>query len=806
MAYLQRRGIALSGGWQLAETDGRVERPADLKASWRPATVPGTVAQALGLTTDGASDLDAKDYWYRKRIDAGETGDVLRFGGLATLADVWIDEEQVLRSENMFLEHAVDVRGRLRARSEIVIRFSSLKRALLERRPRPRWRATIVEQQQLRWFRTSLLGRIPAWTPPIAPVGPYRAITVEPASPITAADVRARLDGSDGIVEASFAVRDGVRDLVLVVGERSERATVDANGVARCRVAIPSARRWWPHTHGAPARVPVSVVVGDETLELGAAGFRTLEVDRRDGAFTLIVNGVRVFCRGACWMPLDVASLTSSKETLRAALERVRDAGMNMLRLSGTMLYESPDFHALCDELGILVWQDFMFANMDYPVADETFRASVLAEATQVMDRLQLSPSLAVCCGGSEVEQQSAMMGRPEGDWSSPLFRDLLPSAVGSARPDVVYVPSSPTGGALPFHVDEGVAHYYGVGAYMRPLEDARRSRVRFTSECLAFANIPRDETIETLVHDRPRWKQRVARDRGTSWDFDDVRDHYVTRIFGVDAPELRTSNFARYLELGRVATGEVMASAMSEWRRTRSECAGALVWFLRDLWEGAGWGIIDSRGFPKAPYYYLRRVLAPVTLLVTDEGLNGLTLHAVNDADRPLVASASVTLYREETIIAQGARDIEVPAHSAIELKADALLGRFTDIAHAYRFGPPGHDVTVAALLDSSGRVVSRAFHFPRGLRDEHADIGLEARASPMSDRDGSWRLTLSSRRAAHAVAVDARGMIPDDDFFHIAPGDTHEVVLSPIAPGGAGKLSATVKPLNAATPTRVV
>jgi beta-mannosidase len=809
MARVAAARTLLDHGWEFAETTAGTARPED---GWRPARVPQTAASALGMTFDTARDLDRSDFWWRKRIARGETGDVLRFEGLATLADVWIDGEHTLRSESMFVEHAIDVARTLREGSELVMRFSSLAHALEARRARPRWRATIVDAQRLRFFRTSLLGRMPAWTPPIAPVGPYRAISVERECAIASADVRARVEGEDGIVDARLALRDDVRAVTLVAGESRAELTVD-NGEACGAARVPRAPRWWPHTHGKPALLPVFAIArgarGEERIDFGATGFRTLEVDRAHGAFTLHVNGVRIFCRGASWMPLDVITLTDTRNDLRATLERVRDAGMNMLRVSGTTLYESHDFHELCDELGILVWQDFMFANMDYPIDDDGFRALVRAEATTVVDRLQLSPSLVVCCGGSEVEQQAAMMGVDASEWSNAMFRETLPAIVRDARPDVAYVASSPTterDGALPFRVDEGISHYYGVGAYDMPLEDARRARVRFASECLAFANVPCDETIDAFMRDgesapqHARWKARVARDRGTSWDFDDVRDRYVESIFGVDPTALRREDLARYVELARVATGEAMAAAMGEWRRARSECAGALVWFLRDLWEGAGFGVIDSRGMPKSPYFFLKRVLAPVALFATDEGTNGIALHAINDGCDAISASVSVALHRGEHAIARGDRAITIPPHGGVELDVDAIIGRFTDAAHAYRFGPPAHEVIVARLSDARSEVLARAFHFTRGLHDDHGSALIDAVATRTSER--AWRLTVRAKTVARAIAIDARGWIAEDDFFDLEPGGIRNITL--IARGPDAPPPQSVKPLNA-TRTRI-
>ena len=180
--------------------------------------------------------------------------------------------------------------------------------------------------------------------------------------------------------------------------------------------------------------------------------------------------------------------------------------------------------------------------------------------------------------------------------------------------PEVPYVPSSTHGGAFPHQPSMGVSSYYGVGAYLRPLSDARRSALRFAAEALAFANVPEEPTLLSMAQGQairvhhPRWKQRVPRDLGAGWDFDDVRDHYLAQLFDLDPMRLRYADHERYLALSRVASGEVMAAAFSEWRRERSSCRGALVWFLRDLWPGAGWGLIDAQGLPKAAYYYLKR------------------------------------------------------------------------------------------------------------------------------------------------------------------------------------------------------
>ncbi|MDQ8307233.1 hypothetical protein Q3C47_13765, partial [Enterococcus faecium] len=158
---------------------------------------------------------------------------------------------------------------------------------------------------------------------------------------------------------------------------------------------------------------------------------------------------------------------------------------------------------------------------------------------------------------------------------------------------DVPYVVNSPSGGPMPFSSNVGVTHYYGVGAYMRPLADARRADVRFAAESLAFAHVPQARTLGQhllvpAVHS-PLWKERVPRDRGASWDFEDVRDHYLQELYGFEPNKLRREDADLYLNLSRAVTGEVAEETYAEWRRHGSGCNGALVWTLQDLLPGPG-------------------------------------------------------------------------------------------------------------------------------------------------------------------------------------------------------------------------
>jgi beta-mannosidase len=278
-----------------------------------------------------------------------------------------------------------------------------------------------------------------------------------------------------------------------------------------------------------------------------------------------------------------------------------------------------------------------------------------------------------------------------------------------------------------------------------------------------------------------------VPRDVGTGWDFDDVRDHYLELLFGVDPVALRSYDHHRYLELSRAVSGEVMAEVFGEWRRSGSPCGGGILLWLRDLQAGAGWGVLDHTGAPKVAYHHLRRVLAPVAAWTTDEGLGGILAHVANDRPEPLRARLRVALYRDlEQQVDEAHEEIELGPHSALSRNVETILGHFADASWTYRFGPPAQDVVAVTLEDPGGKPLSQAFRFPAGrpLAPEPADrLGLEAAAEPLPD--GSARLTVRARRLVNGLRIHAPGWTASDDAFCVEPGGEREVTLRPGQPG---------------------
>lgn len=792
--------------WQVAATDaGWAASPADLPSdlSWISGRAPGTVASALtedaswslaswslaSWSLESPAPLADRDWWYVSTF-VSEGAEIIRFEGLATLADVFLDDVKLLSSNNMF--EASEILVAEPGQHTLHIAFRSLAQHLRSgHHPAGRWRPRMITSPALRAVRTTLLGHMPGWCPPVDAIGPWRPIRRidNRHGVIRKTQLQTEVDGATGCLRIAIDVPPHLRDETAIVAcagqttrlTRSKNAASDLSGTLR----IPDVPLWFPHTHGTPARHDVVLEIAGRRVPLGTVGFRKLTVDTGDDdkGFGLRVNDVPIFCRGAVWATSDIVGLRADREHLEPLLRLARDAGMNMLRITGTSLYASPDFLALCDELGLMVWQDLTLANFDYPFKDDAWRDALVREVDQFLVTTQGHASLAVVCGGSEVFQQAAMFGFPKRYYDTPLFSQILPERVAAHRPDTVWVANSPSGGPVPFQPDQSVGHYYGVGAYQRGLEDIRRANVKFASETLGFSHVPEPVTLDRslpgvpAVHD-PRWKARVPRDLGAAWDFEDIRDHYLAEVFNSDPASLRYEDPEQYLALSRAVTAHVMETAFAEWMRPGSVTRGALVWLFQDLWAGAGWGIVDAHGEPKSPWFALRRAFQPVRVSMTDEGTNGLAIHIVNETAeaRELKLALSVQRHRKPPL-ARATKTVTLPPRDGQTLNAYDVLGAFLDLNYAYRFGPLDH-VAVAALLRdaTTGQALSEAFYFPQAKQQRH-DIGLSVMLE--SEDCDAPRLVVSCESVAQFVHINDAQFRPDDNYFHLMPSQDRVIPL---------------------------
>ncbi|GLP77700.1 beta-mannosidase [Mycobacterium antarcticum] len=758
----------------------------DVSGEW-PGSLDVGPATTVAAVFGDVDDPDDFDHWFRTVLEVDEAT-VVEFGGLTFPATVFVDGVEVGRCESMFMPVRVEFGA---GSHEVCVHFASLAAWLAIRRPRGRWRSSLVAAPGMRWARTTLIGRAPVYGPVPAPVGFWRPVVTTPARCWTSHTVstepttgEVRIDGTCGAddgTEIHAAITDGVDGTVTDVRGRVD----DGRFTLRAHVAAP--RLWWPHGYGPAHCYGLTLSLDGHPVRHRTIGFRRLDVDTGGGGFRVVVNGVAIFCRGATWTPPDPVRLLSDRAAIEELVSTFVDAGANMLRIVGGMVYEQDEFWEVCAERGVMVWQDAMQSTFDPPLEQSDLIAD---ELCGVLDAVSGNPAVTIVSGGSETLQRPEMLGLDREQRTIALIESVLPARV-ARHSDAHYVIASPSpppdSDDLAIRPDTGIAHWFGVGGYLRPVADVHTAGVRFAAECLAFSNPPVLAAVErhfgsaaVAGHD-PRWKSAVPRDRGSSWDFEDVRDFYAERIFGEDLLTTRRIDPERYLQLGRLAVAEAMRACFAFWRRSDSGCGGALVLTAKDLCPGAGWGLLDVDGTPKPALAVLRRVWAPVGVIVADGGLAGVRIDVHNDTERAISGALRlIASHANGNRMTAGREDVVVPPHSSVTLTDADVTGAFRDLSHAFRFGPATADAIEASFAydDGTASVSDVMIVNPRSGQPS-TGVAVTVTSDGPNEAGDRWLLEVSSPASLRYVTVDAPGWQPSDDSFHLPVGTTRHLLL---------------------------
>jgi beta-mannosidase len=420
--------------------------------------------------------------------------------------------------------------------------------------------------------------------------------------------------------------------LISPDGVRSESACLVDGKSAAIEMAVANPRLWWPRGMGAQDlyRLEIILLSGMATLDQRAysLGLRTIALSREPDAwgesFTFVVNGVPLFAKGADWIPADSFTTRVTDARMRSLLQSAADAHMNMLRVWGGGTYGEERFYDLCDRLGILVWQDFIFACGIYP-DDDAFAENVRLEAVENIRRLRHRASLALWCGNNEMEQ-----GWAEWRWNKPddpdnqrlkagydrMFHHMLPAIVAAEDPDRPYWPSSASSGEAfvdPNGQQRGDMHYWGVWHARQPFSAYRDQLPRFASE-FGFQSLPPYKTIKTFTAPGDRnLTSYVMEHRQRSGPGNRVILSQMLDTFRLP------KDFPSLAYLSMVLQAEGMRIGVEHWRRHRERVSGTIIWQLNDCWQAISWSSLDYFGRWKALHYMARRFYAPVLLSVED-------------------------------------------------------------------------------------------------------------------------------------------------------------------------------------------
>jgi beta-mannosidase len=646
--------------WTLHHAAG----PAPVAVDGVPATVPGCVHTdllAAGLIPDPFVDANElvvawvadADWEYRTPVDLDVVGGhdraELVFHGLDTLATVSLDGEVVAETENMHRTYHLDVTGRA-GRAELAVRFRSATREALARRDREGEWPSSSFGRPFNHVRKMACSWGWDWGPSLTTAGIWRPAELvgwdiarlASVRPITAID----RDDEGGVTVHVALQRAGSEDVAL----RARLTGPDGREVARAATGLPGeaaaaalildpgrVRRWWPHGEGEQARYRLVVEIGSDGTTLDRwermIGFRTVILDttpdRTGSAFTLVVNGRPLFARGVNWIPDDPFPSRVSPSRYRERLQRAVAAGADLVRVWGGGIYEDDAFYDVCDELGVLVWQDFAFACAAYP--EPLLAAEVEAEARDNVERLMVHPSLALWNGNNENIWGYFDWGWGEklGDrpWGAGFYFDVLPRVLGALDPGRPYWPGSPYSGSMavaPNAAAHGCVHLWDVWNRL----DHTRYRdhtPRFVAE-FGWQAPPTWATLRAAITDEPLTPESPGMaHHQKAQDGNGKLARGLAHHFDVPA-EVDDWLWATQLNQARA-----VRNGVEHFRSLRGTCMGTIWWQLNDSWPVISWALVDAGGRPKPAWHALRDAYAPRLLTIQPRGV-ALAVFAVND------------------------------------------------------------------------------------------------------------------------------------------------------------------------------
>ncbi len=713
--------LLLSHGWQCKERIATQPVADDFASSapeWIPAHVPGTIHLDLlaagripdpfiGLNETQVQWVGENDWLYRCAFDLPPEFEhaskvTLCCDGLDTFATAWLNGTQVFTGDNMFLPYRVDARLLLRpGRNELHLLFESawrLGRARLEKLGE---RACWNGDASRLYVRKAQYHYGWDWGPKLLTAGPWRAIRLEAYEariaalhcPVeVAADLRSATLPVRVTLENGGTTPDQMLHLALYAptGELLQEAAlpVTSDEVAHT-FSITALQLWWPRGYGAQPlyRLDATLRSGAEELDrqeqrLGLRRLRLVQepfVEETGTSFFFEVNNTPIFCGGANWIPADSFTSRLTPERYRAWLELAADANMVMLRIWGGGIYEEEAFYTLCDELGLLVWQDFMFACGLYPAAN-WFLESVRLEAEANVRRLRHHPCIVLWCGNNEDYSLAQSLhlydATFDGDFTAlpfaarTIYERLLPEVCRTLDPTRPYWPGSPYGSADSGSLTTGDTHiwnvWHGVAA---PYQDYYKFAGRFVSE-FGMQSFPALETIATFAPPAERYPQ------SRTLDFHNKDAGGPRRLAPYIVDNVRmVADLEGHIYVTQFIQSEALGYALRDWRRRwkgagREHTAGALVWQLNDCWPVTSWAIVDSLLCPKPAYYTLKRELAPFAVGIQRLSPEQAAVWAVNGLTSTLSAELELRTWTlDGTLVSEERRPAELAPNQAVEL-----------------------------------------------------------------------------------------------------------------------------------------